>query len=66
MPDSTFFSAIRSILVVRPNVRLGNNLLLTPLLAELEQKFPLARIDILSACQDAPAISPAFRGADVD
>lgn len=64
MPDSTFFSAIRSILIVRPNVRLGNNLLLTPLLAELEQKFPLARIDILTACQDAPAIFSGFPTVD--
>lgn len=64
MPDSTFFSAIRSVLVVRPNVRLGNNLLLTPLLAELEQKFPLARIDILTACQDAPAIFSGFSTVD--
>ncbi|TFH75330.1 lipopolysaccharide heptosyltransferase family protein [Gammaproteobacteria bacterium LSUCC0112] len=64
MPDSTFFSAIRSILVVRPNVRLGNNLLLTPLLAELEQKFPMARIDILTACQDAPAIFSGFPTVD--
>jgi len=64
MHDSTFFSAIRTILFVRPNVRLGNTLLLTPLLAELEQKFPCARIDILTACQDAPAIFAGFSTVD--
>lgn len=64
MPDSTFFSAIKSVLIVRPNVRLGNNLLLTPLLAELEKKFPRARIDILTASQDAPAIFSGFSTVD--
>jgi heptosyltransferase-3 len=64
MPDSTFFSAIKSVLIVRPNVRLGNNLLLTPLLAELEKKFPRARIDILTSSQDAPAIFSGFSTVD--
>lgn len=64
MPDSTFFSAIKSVLIVRPNVRLGNNLLLTPLLAELEKKFPRARIDILTSSQDAPAIFSGFATVD--
>lgn len=39
---------IRRILVVRPNHRLGNNVLLTPLLSELERRFPQATIDILT------------------
>lgn len=39
---------IRSILVVRPNHRLGNNVLLTPLLGELERRFPNAEIEILT------------------
>lgn len=39
---------IRRILVVRPNHRLGNNVLLTPLLVELERRFPQAEIDILT------------------
>lgn len=39
---------IRSILVVRPNHRLGNNVLLTPLLVELERRFPGAEIEILT------------------
>jgi hypothetical protein len=64
MPDSTFFSAIKSVLIVRPNVRLGNNLLLTPLLAELEKKFPRARIDVLTSSQDAPALFSGFLTVD--
>jgi heptosyltransferase-3 len=40
---------IHRILVLRPNHRLGNILLLTPLLAELESTFPGAEIDVLIA-----------------
>lgn len=35
------------ILVIRPNHRLGNIVLLTPLLAEIERVYPDARIDLL-------------------
>ncbi len=41
--------AIRRILVCRPNHRLGNLLLLTPLLAELERLLPDAQVDIVLA-----------------
>ncbi len=37
---------IKSILVVRPNHRLGNLLLITPLLQELENTFPNAKVDV--------------------
>lgn len=47
-PLSDSPSDIRRILVVRPNHRLGNNVLLTPLLVELERRFPEAEIDILT------------------
>ena len=40
---------IHRILVLRPNHRLGNILLLTPLLAELRRIFPGAEIDVLVA-----------------
>lgn len=40
---------IHRILVLRPNHRLGNLLLLTPLIAELERAFPGAEIDVLAA-----------------
>lgn len=35
---------IKSILVIRPNHRLGNQILVTPLLCELESQFPNAKI----------------------
>lgn len=38
--------SIQSILVTRPNHRLGNLLLITPLLQELENLFPHAKIDV--------------------
>jgi ADP-heptose:LPS heptosyltransferase len=42
-------SGVRRILVCRPNHRLGNLLLLTPLLVELQRTMPLARVDIVVA-----------------
>ena len=39
---------ITSVLVARPNHRLGNVLLLTPLLQELERLLPQARVDVLA------------------
>src|SRR5215831_8013205 len=48
------------ILVCRPNVRLGNTLLLTPLIQEIESIWPGAEIDVLSACDAAPEIFREF------
>jgi ADP-heptose:LPS heptosyltransferase len=53
---------IQRILVCRPNHRLGNTLLLTPLLVEIERRFPGAEVDLLSAGPVAPSI---FRGFDI-
>ncbi len=55
-------SGIQRILVCRPNHRLGNTLLLTPLLVEIERRFPGAEVDVLSAGSAAHAI---FRGFDI-
>ena len=41
-------SKIKKILVIRPNHRLGNLLLVTALIKELENTFPDAKIDILT------------------
>jgi hypothetical protein len=38
---------VRSILLVRPNFRLGNALITSPLIAALRERFPGARIDYL-------------------
>lgn len=55
-------AGIQRILVCRPNHRLGNTLLLTPLLIEIERRFPGAEVDVLSA---GPAASAVFRGFDI-
>lgn len=39
-------SSIRSVLVCRPNHRLGNQLLITPLIQEISTTFPQAKIDL--------------------
>ena len=54
-------SAICRILVIRPNHRLGNNVLLTPLLAELEHFFPGAEIEVLTGGNAAREIFAGFR-----
>ena len=51
-----------SILICRPNTRLGNTLLLTPLVEELQSTLPDARIEILSACPAAPEVFQEFAG----
>ena len=47
-----------TILICRPNTRLGNTLLMTPLLEEIEAALPAARVEILTAC---PAAHEVFR-----
>lgn len=48
------------ILICRPNARIGNTLLLTPLVQEIEARFPGAELDILSACPSAEEIFREF------
>jgi ADP-heptose:LPS heptosyltransferase len=50
---------VRSIAVLRPNHRLGNTLLLMPLVQELEKMFPDARVELVTACG---ATGKLFRG----
>jgi ADP-heptose:LPS heptosyltransferase len=52
--------ACSRILICRPNARLGNALLLTPLVQELEATFPGAELDILTACPSAEEIFGEF------
>ena len=42
------FQSIKKVLIVRPNHRLGNMLLTTPLLQETHDTFPNAKIDVLT------------------
>lgn len=50
---------VRSIAVLRPNHRLGNTLLLMPLVAELQARFAGAEITVVSGSAAAPSL---FRG----
>jgi heptosyltransferase-3 len=51
---------IHRILVLRPNHRLGNILLITPLIIELERTFPGAEIDVLAAGASALEVLANF------
>jgi heptosyltransferase-3 len=52
---------VRRIVVVRPNHRLGNNVLLTPLLAALETRYPQATVDIVTGGHAAAEIFKGYR-----
>jgi ADP-heptose:LPS heptosyltransferase len=56
----TLRDASATILICRPNTRLGNTLLLTPLLEEIEATLPLARVEILTACPAAHEVFSEF------
>jgi len=52
-------AAVRRIIVLRPNHRIGNTLLLTPLMQELEARFPEAEVALVTA---GGAARPVFSG----
>ena len=52
---------IRRVLVCRPNHRLGNLLLLTPLLRELQHLLPDAEVDLVLAGEDGARLFRTFR-----
>lgn len=54
-------SASPTILICRPNTRLGNTLLMTPLLEEIEARLPAAQVEILTACPAAHEVFREFR-----
>lgn len=51
---------VRRIVVLRPNHRLGNTLLLTPLIQELEARFPGAEIELVGGGRAGRAIFEQF------
>jgi ADP-heptose:LPS heptosyltransferase len=55
----------RTILICRPNSRLGNTLLLTPLVQEIERWLPHARIDLITAFPGAAELFSGFRGVGI-
>ncbi len=54
--DFTSKADIKRILICRPNHRLGNLLLVTPLLQEVIETFPLAKIDLFVKGSIAPTL----------
>lgn len=48
-PAEVDLDTVRSVVVVRPNFRMGNLLLTTPAIAALRQRLPHARIDYIGA-----------------
>jgi heptosyltransferase III len=46
-PSAIDLSGVRRVLVVRPNFRMGNVLLMTPALAALRRALPEARVDVV-------------------
>jgi ADP-heptose:LPS heptosyltransferase len=60
-PGALPAAGIHRILVCRPNHRLGNAILLSPLLQEIDARFPGAEIDIVSAgTAAATLLAPRF------
>src|SRR5690606_10330781 len=55
---------VRRILVTRPNHRLGNLLLITPLLQEIERTFPFARVDLFVKGTLARRLFAQYRSID--
>lgn len=49
-------SGIHRILICRATKTLGETLLLTPLLGEIERRFPGAEVDVLTRCAAAPEL----------
>lgn len=59
--NSPSIAEIHRILICRPNHRLGNLLLLTPLVAEIQTIFPDAEIDIVLAGDRGPELFRSFQ-----
>jgi heptosyltransferase-3 len=57
-------SEIKRILVSRPNHRLGNLLMITPLLRELSEMFPTAKVDLLVGGRVAPTLFRYYKNVD--
>jgi heptosyltransferase-3 len=54
---------VRRVLIVRPNHRLGNQLLMTPLVQEVEKTFPYASIDLFAG-KIAPVLFQNYHRVD--
>ncbi|SHE46958.1 glycosyltransferase family 9 protein [Dysgonomonas macrotermitis] len=56
--------SLQRILIVRPNSRLGNQLMLTPLLQEIEAHFPTCKVDIFVRGNLAPILFKNYPNLD--
>ena len=57
-------SEIKRVLIIRPNHRLGNQLLITPLVQEVEEIFPDCKIDLFVKGGIAPIIFKNYQNID--
>jgi len=55
---------IHNVLICRPNHRLGNLLLITPLIQEIENHFPTTKIDVLVQGGVAPLLFEKYDSID--
>lgn len=60
-PSGVRSTDVRRVLVCRPNHRLGNLVLLTPLIRELQHRLPAAEVDIVLAGGNNAALFSTFR-----
>ena len=56
--------AVKSVLICRPNHRLGNQLLITPLVQEVADTFPNCKIDLFVKGNVAPIIFENYENVD--
>lgn len=63
-PNNLLSQDIKKILVCRPNGRLGNLLLVTPLLQELKETFPNAKVDLFVKGNLAPILLENYDNVD--
>ena len=55
---------IKKVLIVRPNHRLGNQILITPIVQDVTDFFPEAKIDLLVKGNVAPIIFQNYKNID--
>ena len=63
-PHNFSKNSIKRILISRPNSRLGNMLMVTPLLQEISRVFPNAKVDLFVRSRIAPIIFSNYSNID--
>lgn len=62
--NKTIGTSVKRVLIVRPNARLGNLLLITPLLQDVISVFPNCKIDLFVKGNAAPIIFKNYENVD--